>query len=142
MILLAIGLAFALLVWVGRRPTRLTGLGRMAAAAFAVLAAAAAIYSALRGGWVGSVALVALSAYLGRTAGVGGDRVDGARGGGSEMSLADARSILGVDSVASDAEIIAAYRRLMLRAHPDHGGSAGLAVQLNAARDRLLRKRP
>jgi len=27
----------------------------------------------------------------------------------------------------------------MLRAHPDQGGSTGLAAQLNAARDRLLR---
>jgi hypothetical protein len=26
----------------------------------------------------------------------------------------------------------------MQRAHPDHGGSTGLASQLNAARDRLL----
>jgi hypothetical protein len=26
----------------------------------------------------------------------------------------------------------------MLRAHPDQGGTSGLAAQLNAARDRLL----
>jgi hypothetical protein len=56
------------------------------------------------------------------------------------MSAADARSILGVGPEASAAEIRAAYTRLMQRAHPDKGGSAGLAAQLNAARDRLLKK--
>jgi hypothetical protein len=55
------------------------------------------------------------------------------------MSAADARSILGVAPEASTADIRAAYTRLMQRAHPDKGGSAGLAAQLNAARDRLLK---
>ena len=55
------------------------------------------------------------------------------------MSAADARSMLGVGPDASVAEIRAAYTRLMQRAHPDKGGSAGLAAQLNAARDRLLK---
>jgi len=31
--------------------------------------------------------------------------------------------------------------RLMRRVHPDAGGAEGLAVQLNAARERLLRDR-
>jgi curved DNA-binding protein CbpA len=39
---------------------------------------------------------------------------------------------------ASKAEIQAAYSRLIRLAHPDKGGTAGLAAQLNAARDRLL----
>jgi curved DNA-binding protein CbpA len=56
------------------------------------------------------------------------------------MSLREAREILGVGDEAGRAEIDAAYRRLMRRAHPDHGGSTGLASQLNAARDRLLGK--
>jgi hypothetical protein len=55
------------------------------------------------------------------------------------MSAADARSILGVGPEASVQDIRAAYTRLMQRAHPDKGGSAGLAAQLNAARDRLLK---
>jgi hypothetical protein len=55
------------------------------------------------------------------------------------MSAADARSILGVGPDASVKEIRVAYTRLMQRAHPDKGGSAGLAAQLNAARDRLLK---
>jgi DnaJ-domain-containing protein 1 len=55
------------------------------------------------------------------------------------MSAADARSLLGVEPDATPAEIKAAYTRLMQRAHPDKGGTAGLAAQLNAARDRLLK---
>ncbi|MDD3838185.1 MAG: molecular chaperone DnaJ, partial [Phenylobacterium sp.] len=41
---------------------------------------------------------------------------------------------------ATPAEILAAHKRLMGMAHPDKGGTSGLAAQLNAARDRLLRK--
>lgn len=52
----------------------------------------------------------------------------------------EARDILGVDAGADRAAIEAAYRRLIRRIHPDHGGTAGLAARLNAARDRLQRK--
>lgn len=55
------------------------------------------------------------------------------------MSVAEARSILGVADGATPPEIRAAYTRLMQRAHPDKGGTTGLAAQLNAARDRLLK---
>jgi hypothetical protein len=52
----------------------------------------------------------------------------------------EARSILGVPVGAEPEEIQAAWRRLMGRAHPDQGGTEGLAAKLNAARDRLLKK--
>ena len=55
------------------------------------------------------------------------------------MSAAEARSILGVEPDATPEQIRSAYTRLMQRAHPDKGGTAGLAAQLNAARDRLLK---
>ena len=55
------------------------------------------------------------------------------------MSANEARAILGVETGATPAEIRTAYTRLMKRAHPDQGGTAGLAAQLNAARDRLLK---
>jgi len=55
------------------------------------------------------------------------------------MSASEARSILGVGEDATVADVRAAYKRLMRRVHPDHGGAAGLAAQLNAARDRLLK---
>ena len=58
----------------------------------------------------------------------------------SDLSDAEARSILGVDPGADEAAINAAWRRLMTRAHPDQGGTEGLAARLNAARDRLLQR--
>lgn len=56
------------------------------------------------------------------------------------MALEEARSILGVTADATPEEIQAAYSRLMRLAHPDKGGTSGLAAQLNAARDRLLKR--
>ena len=48
--------------------------------------------------------------------------------------------MLGVTAGATAKEINAAWKRLMGRAHPDHGGTQGLASRLNAARDHLLRR--
>ncbi|HWL80547.1 MAG TPA: hypothetical protein VNR89_06325 [Roseomonas sp.] len=56
-----------------------------------------------------------------------------------EMDRAAALAALGLGEGASAAEIRAAHRRLMQRAHPDHGGSAEQAARLNQARDVLLR---
>jgi hypothetical protein len=151
-IVLGLALAlFALLVFVGRRPARLSAGARLARALFAALAAVGAVVSALRGGWMASLVLVLLSAVLARAARIreppppppGGPGHDGQGQRGfapvaSGMSVAEARSILGVSETAGRAEIVSAYRRLMIVAHPDHGGSTGLAAQLNAARDRLL----
>ncbi len=53
------------------------------------------------------------------------------------MDRAQARSILGVPEGAGAEAVDAAYRRLIRRAHPDVGGTAGLAAQLNAARAAL-----
>ncbi|MFN5212575.1 MAG: molecular chaperone DnaJ, partial [Brevundimonas sp.] len=67
----------------------------------------------------------------------------GARRGGPRepgMSGAEARAVMGFSAEADAAAIQAAWRRLMARAHPDQGGTEGLAARLNAARDRLLRK--
>jgi hypothetical protein len=60
------------------------------------------------------------------------------RGG---MSEEEARGILGVSADAGAEEIQAAYLRLIRRAHPDQGGTSGLAAQLNTARDVLLGKK-
>ncbi len=125
-----------LLVWVGRRPSRLFGTGRLLSTLFAALAALGAVVVALRGGWIPSLILVIASAFLGQAARQGGPASRGDIA--SPMSAHEARTILGVDETADHAQITAAYRRLMQRAHPDHGGTAGLAAQINAARDRLL----
>ncbi len=55
------------------------------------------------------------------------------------MSPAEARAILGVPEGAGGEAIDAAYRRLIRFAHPDQGGTVGLASQLNAARATLRR---
>jgi curved DNA-binding protein CbpA len=51
-----------------------------------------------------------------------------------------ARALLGVNAQAGVEEIQAAYLRLIRAVHPDRGGTSGLAAELNAARDRLLRR--
>lgn len=56
-----------------------------------------------------------------------------------DLTEAEARAILGVGPTASAEDIHAAWRRLMARAHPDQGGTEGLAARVNAARDRLKR---
>jgi len=57
------------------------------------------------------------------------------------MPVEKARALLGLGPDATAAEVNAAWRRLMARAHPDQGGTEGLAAQLNAARDTLLKTR-
>ncbi|MDG4551249.1 MAG: DnaJ domain-containing protein [Candidatus Contendobacter sp.] len=54
------------------------------------------------------------------------------------MDRAEAYQVLGLQPEASREEIQAAYRRLIQRVHPDHGGSSYLAARLNRARDVLL----
>ena len=54
------------------------------------------------------------------------------------MDVARAASILGVAPDASSDEVQAAYRRLIVRVHPDTGGAEGLAAELNAARETML----
>ncbi|MCC7259828.1 MAG: DnaJ domain-containing protein [Alphaproteobacteria bacterium] len=62
-----------------------------------------------------------------------------ARQSGDPMTHDEARKILGVGADAGEEEIQAAYKRLMQRIHPDHGGSEYLASKLNQARDLLLK---
>lgn len=57
------------------------------------------------------------------------------------MDQAEALRVLGLAAGASEADIKAAYRRLMGGLHPDKGGSDYLAAKVNAAKDVLLRGR-
>ncbi len=61
--------------------------------------------------------------------------------GGSRMSRAEALQVLGLAEGATDADVRAAWVRLMRTAHPDGGGSDWLAARINQARDTLLQRR-
>ncbi|WP_423141576.1 molecular chaperone DnaJ [Parablastomonas sp. CN1-191] len=51
---------------------------------------------------------------------------------------AQARALLGVDRSASREQVLAAHRQLLIRVHPDRGGSAEQVHQADKARDILL----
>jgi DnaJ domain len=94
-----------------------------------------------------------LEAYLDRVRPDWRDELAGERAGSSgggagahstgsgDMSVEEAYAILGL-SAGADAEAIKeAHRRLMVKLHPDHGGSDYLATKINRARDMLLHRR-
>jgi DnaJ domain len=132
MVLAVAGLALALLAfyarsWLGPRPQV-----RLAAAALAAAAAGGAVYDGLRGAWLGAMLLIGAALWIG-----GPSARPAPRGA---MSRAEAAAMLGVGEAATRGEIEAAYRRLIRRVHPDLGGASGLAQQINAAREALLKR--
>jgi len=56
------------------------------------------------------------------------------------MATRDCYEVLGVDSAASVKDIKAAFRKLALKAHPDHGGDAQKFLELKGAFEEAIRK--
>jgi curved DNA-binding protein CbpA len=54
------------------------------------------------------------------------------------MTREEALDVLGLSPDATPADVLAEYRRLMKKVHPDQGGTTYLATRLNEAKDVLL----
>lgn len=139
--LIWLGLA-AVAVWalarLGRQTERARrGHWRISATILSSALFAGAVLAASRGVWLAAIGLAGAGLWLAvqsRT------RTVSPRSPVAErLTEAEARAILGVSADATTQDIQAAWRRLMARAHPDQGGTEGLAARVNAARDRLIK---
>jgi DnaJ-domain-containing protein 1 len=59
----------------------------------------------------------------------------------NSMSRSEALKVLGLDEGATEEQIRAAHKRLILQTHPDKGGTNYLAAKINEAKDALLGRR-
>ncbi|NBW08861.1 MAG: molecular chaperone DnaJ [Caulobacteraceae bacterium] len=110
---------------------------RIAATVLGAVLLAGAVLAGSHGAYLATAGMVAAGAYLIFSSRIRAVAPRAARP--EPLSEAEARAVLGVSSTATKAEIHEAWRRLMGRAHPDQGGTEGLAARVNAARDRLLK---
>ena len=134
------GIAVWTLVRLGRqseKPRR--GHWRIAATLLGAVMLAGGVLAGSHGAWLASAGLVGTGCYLIWSSRIRPAPIKSKPGGTEPMDLAEARAILGVAQGASPEAINAAWRRVMARAHPDQGGTEGLAARVNAARDRLLK---
>jgi hypothetical protein len=81
-----------------------------------------------------------LEAYFDRTFGADwrSAEQEAPRARSSAMSRAEALKVLGLQDGASEDQIRAAHKKLMMQNHPDRGGSDYLASKINEAKDVLL----
>jgi hypothetical protein len=75
-----------------------------------------------------------------RAGSAGGSGRGSARPSSGDMTVDEAYAILGLSPGADPEAVKEAHRRLMVKLHPDHGGSDYLATKINRARDVLLQR--
>ncbi len=113
---------------------------RMTAGLLSVLLMTIALALLIREDWIpaGLLAVGGLSVAIGARRRADREAAPKPRvAGASGMSASEAYAILGLEPGAGPEAVQAAYLRLMRMAHPDKGGTRGLAAQLNAAREAL-----
>lgn len=124
------------LVRLGRQGERAgRGHWRITATMFAAVMIGGGVLALSKGSWAFGLGLIGAGLWLTIAS---RQRTVAPRAEG--MTDSEARALLGVSASATSAEINAAWKRVMARAHPDQGGTEGLAARVNAARDHLLRK--
>jgi hypothetical protein len=141
MVLLILGGALiVLLVWAGwGKPVLTRGEWRVGSGLLGIGAVMGGALVAARGGYEKGLAIMAVGGVLAMVSRTRRGPKPPPKPKAAGMSASDARALLGVGEAASAQEVQAAHARLMKLAHPDRGGTSGLAAQLNAARDRLLK---
>ena len=141
MLLLILGAAvLALVAWLGwGKPVLTRGQWRVGTGLMAAVTIGGGALVAARGGYEKGVVLIAAGVVLAYMTRSQRSPKAPAKIEPRAMSVAEARALLGLSDEASGEEVRSAHTRLMKMAHPDRGGTSGLAAQLNAARDRLLK---
>lgn len=148
--LIAGGLVFLGLAWVGRkarlntwRPGPWIHQFRTVRSVFSLCLMAVGLLMLVRGLWWEGLAALVLAALLGGSvrfrAGVKASAPEPAASYSPEEIRAYNRLNLAVG--ADRKAIVAAWKDLMKKAHPDQGGSVARASALNAARDVLLKRK-
>lgn len=140
LVLLAIA-AVAALLWFGRGRTLAARQWRLASGVGATALFVGGGYFAVRGQLLLGLALAVVGGLLAVSARAAPESRPAPRAPTSNMTDAEARSLLGVGADATREEVEAAYTRVMKRAHPDQGGTSGLAAKVNEARETLLGRR-
>jgi hypothetical protein len=124
--------------------------GRFAGRAFASLREAELLGLLDEIGGADSQGAALLEAYLDRrckgwrerrSAGASKEKAREPRDANGGMSRKEAYDVLDLKPGAGEDAIRAAHRRLMMKLHPDRGGSTYLAARINEAKDVLLGRR-